>query len=776
MTPHKEDVKEPINKIILWPTFHAQWESNSTYQVKFTAFDIGSELYDELDVESHFFLDGQEYVAKSCVENIDSNTKEILAWHIYNEINRLYVRSDLSETKINSSNNNQQEQTPSYSVEDVLKKWLDNNKLGFTYEIHGNFEKKQIEGLSGTGKDMLSKIVDAWPNIIVFPDNKKVRIYDESEFFKDEGRVLDFPHDLKSLKTTRDSRTIINQIRCVGGKHSIDISTDGGSGGNLDSVEAFAKSAINADFAVNKDQMCQDFANRSQKVQARGVDVYRLYDTIKKAGVSPEWFFAYELQEQNSNMGWLNHWSYPHGDPYNDATVVCDWIKQTAYTDYLTPAWSAAEGSIGRNPALEAQWNQQFGKGTIGRLYLQATAAAVWELSGQSGNSYIGKPMSGCVSQIKTWGGHTNSGGGSWGWPFPDTGEGKFTSGQLFGVQPGGGFRTNGFHDGLDFGSVDHPGTDVHAIHGGKVTTKAWGGSEVKWYVVITDGSGLNVEYQEAFSNQGNIIVNVGDSVTTGQVIGYRDTDHLHVGITRHSFPEAFNHAFLNDGTWLDPQQTIKSGIAAGGSSDNSGTTSEEVYYFEPFILEDEESIKEWGLQPGPDFVDESFTDAEAMRKVGLTKLKPNPDLTVETTLKGNNFIPKQGEIVRVQARSKKYAGSWRVVAYDYYPRAANQDTSVTLNKTKQTILDYQAQRTNQIQSALSEQTVRLKGVASSLDKQSQSLTQVINDSNENTTDKQWKDLQPKVQELINEKFKEMNSINKKDGDKQNGSDSNVSE
>ena len=164
------------------------------------------------------------------------------------------------------------------------------------------------------------------------------------------------------------------------------------------------------------------------------------------------------------------------------------------------------------------------------------------------------------------------------------------------------------------------------------------------------------------------------------------------------------------------------------------------------------------------------------MRKVGLTKLKPNPDLTVETTLKGNDFEPKQGEILRVQARSKKYAGSWRVVAYDYYPRAANQDTSVTLNKTKQTILDYQTQRTNQIQTALSEQTTRLKGVASSLDKQSQSLTQVINDSKENTTDKQWKDLQPKVQELINEKLKEMNNVNEKEGGKQNGPDSNVSE
>ncbi len=734
MTPHKENVKEPINKIILWPTFHAQWADNSTYQINFTAIDLGSELYDELDVESHFFLDGQEYVAKSCVENVDNNTKEILAWHIYNEINRLYVRSDLSEqNKSTNQKDNQEPQAPSYSVEDVLKKWLDNNQLGFTYEIHGNFEKKQIEGLSGSGKDMLSKIVDAWPNIVVYPDNKKIRIYDESEFFKDKGRVLDFPHDLKTFKTTRDSRTIINQIRCVGGKHSISISTGGSGGGNLDSVEGFAKSPINANFAVNKDQMCQDFANRDVRVRAWGVDVNRLYDTVKAAGVSPEWFFAYDLAEGNpTSYSWLNHFGNHLADPYADATRVCDWIKQFAYSDSFTPA--SGFGAYA-SPQLTAQWNQEFGKGTIGRLYLQGTAAAVMEMANENSGRY-GRPLAQCVSFIKGWGGHTNSGGGSWGWPFPSVGEGTFTSGQLFGVQPGGGFRTNGFHDGLDFGSIDHPGSDVHAIHGGKVTKKAWGGNEIKWYVVITDNSGLNVEYQEAFSNAGNIIVNEGDTVSTGQIIGHRDTDHLHIGITRHGFPEAFNHAFLNDGTWIDPQQTIKSGIAAGGSDDNTGSITEEIYYFEPFILKDEESIKEWGPQPGPDFVDERFHDAESMRKVGLTKLNPNPDLTVEVTLKGNDFIPEAGEIVRVQARTKRYAGSWRTVGYDYYPRASNQDTQVTFNKMKQTILDYQNQRTNRIQTALNEQTVRLKGMASSLDKQSQSITQVINNNKENDSDK----------------------------------------
>lgn len=730
MTPHKEDVKEPINKIILWPTFHIQWENNSTYQISFTAIDLGSELYDELDNETHIFLDGQEYVVKNCVENIDKGTKEILAWHVYNEINRLYVRSDLTEQKQSGQKDGQEPEYPSYSLEDVLKKWIDNNKLGFSYEIHGNFEKKQIENLSGNGKDMLSKIVELWPNIVIYPDNKKIIVYDESQFAKDNGRILDFPHDLSSLKTTRDSRTIINQIRCVGGKHTINISTSSGTGGNVDSVEGFAKSTINADFGVNKQQMINDFAARSQRVRAWGVDANRLYDTVKNAGVSPEWFFAYELQEQGTGYGWLNH-TYRHGDAYQDAASVCEWIKSTSQTDSINPAWSAPEGSMSPNPSLAAKWNQEFGKGSIGRVYLQGTAAAVWDLAGVTPNPAIGKPITGCVNQIKAWGGHTNSGGGGWGWPFPSVGEGKFSGGQLFGVQPGGEFRPNGFHDGLDFGSVDHPGTDVHAIHGGKVTKKEWRGNEIKWYVVITDDSGLNVEYQEAFSSTSNIIVNVGDTVTTGQVIGHRDTDHLHIGITRHSFPEAFNHAFSNDGTWIDPQQTIKSGIAAGGSSGSSGSTTEEIYYFEPFILEDEQSIKEWGVQPGPDFVDERFHDAESMRKAGLTKLNPNPDLTVEIELKGNVFLPQPGEIVRVQARVKKYAGSWRTVGYDHYPRSENQNTQITLNKTKQTILDYQAQRVSQIKSSLEQQTTRLRGMASSLDKQSQSITQIINNDND---------------------------------------------
>ena len=71
-----------------------------------------------------------------------------------------------------------------------------------------------------------------------------------------------------------------------------------------------------------------------------------------------------------------------------------------------------------------------------------------------------------------------------WGWPFPSTGEGHFSGAQLFGVNAGGQFRMNGFHDGLDFGSIDHPVAEVHAIHGGKVTQIGYTAG-LDWYVLV---------------------------------------------------------------------------------------------------------------------------------------------------------------------------------------------------------------------------------------------------------------------------------------------------
>ncbi|MGM9883585.1 MAG: M23 family metallopeptidase [Limosilactobacillus reuteri] len=147
-----------------------------------------------------------------------------------------------------------------------------------------------------------------------------------------------------------------------------------------------------------------------------------------------------------------------------------------------------------------------------------------------------------------------------WAWPFPADGEGHFTGAQLFGVNPGGQFRQNGFHDGLDFGSYDHPGTQVHAIHSGTIVSVGYTAG-LDWYVLEDTGEYL-VVYQEAFSSRNKITVTPGQKIEVGDVIGNRDTSHVHIGITReHNFNRALAKSFTNDGTWLNPLTIIRNGL-----------------------------------------------------------------------------------------------------------------------------------------------------------------------------------------------------------------------
>ena len=147
-----------------------------------------------------------------------------------------------------------------------------------------------------------------------------------------------------------------------------------------------------------------------------------------------------------------------------------------------------------------------------------------------------------------------------WAWPFPAVGEGHFAGAQLFGVNPGGEFRLNGFHDGLDFGSYDHPGAHVQAIHSGKIVSVGYTAG-LDWYVLEDTGDYLIV-YQEAFASRGDIHVTPGQQINVGDVIGTRDTSHVHIGITKnHNFNYDLANSFNNNGTWLNPLEIIRNGL-----------------------------------------------------------------------------------------------------------------------------------------------------------------------------------------------------------------------
>ncbi len=208
----------------------------------------------------------------------------------------------------------------------------------------------------------------------------------------------------------------------------------------------------------------------------------------------------------------------------------------------------------------------------------------------------------------------------SWGWPFPSVGEGHFMDAQLFGVHVGNG-RTNNFHDGLDFGSIDHPGSEVHAIHGGTVT-RIGNDGYIGWYVVTHSRDGYDIVYQEAFSGRGNIKVSQGQTIKTGDVIGIRDTSHVHIGVTKKSWYEGYTkgHSFDPNWAWLDPLKLIKEGGQKGDSDSHSKTYEDEspqprfnitsVNGGKDYI-EDADLIRQFGIIEGTQIFDDSQDPAQ---------------------------------------------------------------------------------------------------------------------------------------------------------------------
>ena len=159
-----------------------------------------------LDVESSVFFDGEEYIVKqsSVIAQGGFTTKQITATHVYNEVVRIRQRNVNAGIK-------------TYSVDDVLSYYLKGNQLGFTWEVHGNFDKQQITDLGGnSAKDGLSKITETWPNAVIYPTNKVIRVYESESFHKYLGGRIDYLHDTSDVQLESDSTEIVNQVMAIG--------------------------------------------------------------------------------------------------------------------------------------------------------------------------------------------------------------------------------------------------------------------------------------------------------------------------------------------------------------------------------------------------------------------------------------------------------------------------------------------------------------------------------------------------------------------------------
>lgn len=333
--------------------------------------------------------------------------------------------------------------------------------------------------------------------------------------------------------------------------------------------------------------------------------------------------------------------------------------------------------------------------------------------------------------------------GGSWGWPFPSVGEGSFSLGQRFGYD--GGFRPNSFHDGLDFGSVDHPGSEVHAVHGGKVIIKSYMGG-LENYVVVHSDDGYNIVYQEAFSSMSNIKVNVGDVVKTGDIIGYRNTNHLHIGITKVDFNIAVGKSFTNDGTWLNPQEIIRNGIANNNSDsdvveqptetvDEDKPTEYEIHseYVSPLVEK-----AHWPKVEAEPITDDNITDENTLLNKLKVSIHDYPD--VEYTLDYTNF---KYNSVKFNNDIKVGNYGWlrdrfgidvevRINSYTWYPQSKQADT-VTFGNKRFDPVEWQVrnqkafERNKKLGETLRNQIAKVQGSMMSQDKWDSRFNEINN-------------------------------------------------
>lgn len=154
-----------------------------------------------------------------------------------------------------------------------------------------------------------------------------------------------------------------------------------------------------------------------------------------------------------------------------------------------------------------------------------------------------------------------------WGWPFPNipaNGRPRVTvNGQQYGHTGWFGRGGQDYHDGFDFGAGLYNGNCL-AVHPG--TVYQIGSYTYWWFIWIKSPDGYNIIYQEGF-RRSDIYVNVGQQVNVGTPLARVTQDHTHIGISNKPIAVAYQHAFMDDGTWLNPVDVIANGIASGGTN-----------------------------------------------------------------------------------------------------------------------------------------------------------------------------------------------------------------
>lgn len=198
---------------------------------------------------------------------------------------------------------------------------------------------------------------------------------------------------------------------------------------SLDQVKTFASEPYSSTWNISNSTVEQWFLKQAgaQPVISRyglnSSNIGQITSAVQAAGVSPAFFYLYTVNEGGGAGGFINHYGSSTGSGTADATRDAQYLVSQSKDKSAGPATGGGEPSD--MPTAEAkQILDALPSGSIGVVYIQATAAVTAELeylSGKTGDwnpqdsaspaTQFGSPLEEEMKNIKTMGGDPLQGG-----------------------------------------------------------------------------------------------------------------------------------------------------------------------------------------------------------------------------------------------------------------------------------------------------------------------------------------------------------------------------
>ena len=219
------DLNDKMSELLLdfaYDTFVYEYERNNTRQITFTAYKTSKneDVFNMLQNESYIEYQGQRYVIKDANASYDGLlfTKEITAFHIMYEFQNHFVSKDITSEELNDEASDEETNTL-MTLEQFLNFAFKDNKLGYSYEIKGSFNKSLPVNELG-GKNGIEYIVEGAEifDYIYFADNKTITFYDHNTFYNESEKVVRYRYNNDEVKATVDTKDLKTFIKGYGKK------------------------------------------------------------------------------------------------------------------------------------------------------------------------------------------------------------------------------------------------------------------------------------------------------------------------------------------------------------------------------------------------------------------------------------------------------------------------------------------------------------------------------------------------------------------------------